>query len=133
MAEVAATFTADVSGYQAAMDKMARSTTTATGSISKISGGVSSSMSKIGAVTAATGATITAFGVKSLTSFGQFENSINKAAVIAGGSSKDIKALSDEANKLGQTLPIGAQEAADAMVEMARNGASVKDSIIRHY
>lgn len=127
MAEVAATFTADVSGYQAAMDKMARSTTTATGSISKISGGVSSSMSKIGAVTAATGATITAFGVKSLTSFGQFENSINKAAVIAGGSSKDIKALSDEANKLGQTLPIGAQEAADAMVEMARNGASVKD------
>ncbi|MCB7463381.1 phage tail tape measure protein [Lactiplantibacillus argentoratensis] len=127
MAQVAATFTANISGYTSAMDKMARSTTTATGSISKISSGVSSSMSKIGAITAATGAIITAFGVKSLTSFGQFENSINKAAVIAGGSSKDIKALSDEANKLGQTLPISAQDAADAMVEMAKNGASVKD------
>lgn len=127
MAEVAATFTADISGYTSAMDKMGRSTTTATGGISKISSGVSSAMSKVGTVAAATGATITAFGVKSLTSFGQFENSINKAAVIAGGSSKDIKALSDEANKLGQTLPISAQDAADAMVEMARNGASVKD------
>ena len=89
---------------------------------------------KVGAVTVGigksmgiAGAAITALGAKSLESFGTFEQEVNKAAVIAGGSSKDIKGLSDEATKLGSTLPISAQDAAAAMTEMARNGASVKD------
>ncbi|EFA25785.1 phage tail tape measure protein, TP901 family [Pediococcus acidilactici 7_4] len=88
---------------------------------------VKSTMTGVGTAMGITGTAITAMGVKSVESFGKFEQEINKAAVIAGGSSKDIKGLSDEAAKLGSTLPISAQDAAAAMTEMARNGASVKD------
>lgn len=95
--------------------------------VNGFSNGGSAGIKAVGTAMMVTGAAITAFGATSLESFGQFQKSINQAAIIAGGSSKDIKALSDEANKLGQTLPISAQEAADAMTEMARNGASVKD------
>lgn len=75
------------------------------------------------------GAATTAMGVKSLKSFGDFEASLNKAAVVAGGTAKDIDKLADVANHMGAVLPISAQEAADAMVEMARNGASVKEIV----
>lgn len=81
----------------------------------------------IGKSMAVAGTAITAMGLKALSGYGNFQKAINQAAIIAGGSAKDIRALSDEANRLGQTLPISAQDAADAMVAMARNGASVKD------
>lgn len=71
------------------------------------------------------GAATTAMGVKSLKSFGDFETGLNQAAIIAGGTSKDIQGLSEVALKMGQDLPISANDASDAMVEMARNGASV--------
>lgn len=79
----------------------------------------------VGKVMMATGAAVTAMGVKSLKSFGDFQASLNQAAVVAGGTSKDISGLSDVANKMGADLPLDAQQCADAMVEMARNGASV--------
>ena len=75
----------------------------------------------------AAGVAITAMGTKSLKSFGDFEQSLNTAAVVAGGTSKDIQGLSDVANKMGADLPLSAQECSDAMIEMARNGASVGD------
>ena len=85
------------------------------------------SMEGIGTGMTVAGAAITAMGVKSLKSFGQFEASLNKAAVVAGGTAKDIGKLDDLANKMGADLPLSAQDCADAMIEMARNGAGIKD------
>lgn len=85
------------------------------------------SMEGIGTGMTVAGAAITAMGVKSLKSFGQFEASLNKAAVVAGGTAKDIGQLDDLANKMGADLPLSAQDCADAMIEMARNGAGIKD------
>lgn len=86
-----------------------------------------SSMKGIGVGMTAAGGAITAMGVKSLKSFGDFQQSLNTAAVVAGGTSKDIQGLSDVANKMGADLPLDAQACSDAMIEMARNGASVGD------
>ena len=85
------------------------------------------SMKSIGIGMTVAGAAVTAMGVKSITSFGQFEASLNKAAVVAGGTAKDIGQLDDLANKMGADLPLSAQDCADAMIEMARNGAGIKD------
>lgn len=85
------------------------------------------SMESIGTGMTVAGAAVTAMGVKSITSFGQFEASLNKAAVVAGGTAKDIGQLDDLANKMGADLPLSAQDSADAMIEMARNGAGIKD------
>lgn len=85
------------------------------------------SMEGVGTGMTVAGAAITAVGVKSLKSFGQFEASLNQAAVVAGGTAKDIGQLDDLANKMGADLPLSAQDCADAMIEMARNGASIKD------
>lgn len=85
------------------------------------------SMKGIGTGMTVAGAAISAMGVKSLKSFGQFEASLNQAAVVAGGTAKDIGQLDDLANKMGADLPLSAQDCADAMIEMARNGASIGD------
>lgn len=85
------------------------------------------SMEGVGTGMTVAGAAITAMGVKSINSFGQFEASLNKAAVVAGGTAKDIGQLDDLANKMGADLPLSAQDCADAMIEMARNGAGIKD------
>ena len=85
------------------------------------------SMEGIGTGMTVAGAAISAMGVTSLKSFGQFEASLNKAAVVAGGTAKDIGQLDDLANKMGVDLPLSAQDSADAMIEMARNGASIGD------
>ena len=98
---------------------------TATNTAMSMGEKVSSSLKTIGNVTSIVGAATTAMGVAGLKSFGQFQQSLNTAAVVAGGTSKDIKGLSDVANKMGADLPISAQQASEAMTEMARNGASV--------
>lgn len=86
-----------------------------------INGGLST-LSKYSAIA---GTAVTAMGVKSLKSFGDFQASLNKAAIVAGGTSKNIKELGDVANKMGADLPLSAQDAADAMVQMAQDGASI--------
>lgn len=90
-----------------------------------------SSLQAVGKGTMAAGALITAFGAKSLQSYGEFSSAINKAAVIGGngtkGLSKNMKTLTNTAIGLGKELPISTQEAANAMVEMARQGATVGD------
>ncbi len=83
------------------------------------------SLENVGKFMAIAGAAVTAIGIKSVESFGDFQSSLNKAAVIAGGTSKDIQGLADVANHMGAVLPISAQDAADAMVAMARDGASI--------
>lgn len=109
---------ADISDYQSAMKNVAGATQSALSSANQ-------AFSSIGKTLAITGAAITAVGIKSLTGFGSFQASLNKAAVIAGGTSKDIQGLSDVANKMGADLPLSAKDAADAMVAMARDGASI--------
>lgn len=84
-------------------------------------------MSGVGKAMTVAGAATTAMGVKAVKGFGNFQASLNQAAVIAGGTSKNIGELADVANHMGAVLPISAQDAADAMVEMARNGASLDD------
>ncbi|WP_429971277.1 phage tail tape measure protein [Fructilactobacillus sp. Tb1] len=86
---------------------------------------------KLGKTLTITGAVTTAFGIKALNSFGDFEASLNKAAVTAGGTAKDIDGLADVANKMGAALPLSAQDSADAMVEMAQAGLDV--SKIKQY
>ena len=91
------------------------------------SNGAKLSMESIGTGMTVAGAAVTAMGVSSIKSFGQFEASLNQAAVVAGGTAKDIGQLDDLANKMGADLPLSAKDCADAMIEMARNGASIGD------
>lgn len=88
---------------------------------------VNQKMQGVGKAMTVAGAATTAMGVKAVKGFGDFQASLNQAAVIAGGTSKNIGELADVANHMGAVLPISAQDAADAMVEMARNGASLDD------
>ena len=86
---------------------------------------VGQQMQGVGKAMTVAGAATTAMGVKALKGFGDFQSSLNQAAVIAGGTSKDIGELADVANRMGAELPISARDASAAMVEMARNGASI--------
>ena len=88
---------------------------------------VNQKMQGVGKAMTVAGAATTAMGVKAVSGFGKFQTSLNQAAVIAGGTSKNIGELADVANHMGVVLPISAQDAANAMVEMARNGASLDD------
>lgn len=106
-------------GFSSAMDKAAKSTE----SLGKT---VQDKMGGIGKATTIAGAATTAMGVSALKGYGNFQQSLNQAAVIAGGTAKDIQGLADVANRMGAELPLSAQDAADAMVAMARDGASIK-------
>lgn len=88
---------------------------------------VNSKMQGVGTAMKVAGAATTAMGVKALKGFGDFQQTLNTTAVVAGGTSKDIKGLSEVANQMGEDLPLSAQDAANAMLEMARNGASLDD------
>lgn len=117
--EVVAHVGADITDYQSAMKSLSNSTSSAMNTTSQ-------AISSIGKTLAVAGAATLALGVKSVNGFGDFQSSLNKAAVIAGGTSKDIQGLADVANHMGAVLPISAQDAADAMVAMARDGASLE-------
>lgn len=105
-------------GFSSTMDKAA----TATKSLGTT---VQEKMSGIGKAVTIAGAATTAMGVSALKGYGSFKQSLNQAAVIAGGTAKDIDGLADVANRMGAELPLSAQDAADAMVAMARDGASI--------
>lgn len=117
--EVKAIFSADTSGITSGAS-------TAAAAVSGYQKSASSAMNAVGKGMVVAGAAITAVGVTSLKSFGDFQSSLNQAAVIAGGTSKDINGLADVANKMGADLPISAGAAARAMVAMARDGATIK-------
>ncbi|CAJ2232151.1 phage tail tape measure protein [Fructilactobacillus sanfranciscensis] len=86
---------------------------------------------KMGKTLTLVGAGTTAFGVMALKSFGNYEKALNQAAVTAGGTAKDIDGLSEVAKHVSATLPVSAQESAEAMIEMAQAGANV--SKIKQY
>ena len=84
-----------------------------------------SALSGVSGAFKSAGLAITGLGISSLKNYGDFQNSLNKAAVVAGGTAKDIKGLADVANDMGRSLPISAKQSADAMIGMAQNGASL--------
>lgn len=106
------------SGFTSGMEKAAKAT-------QNLGGSTRTNMATVGKAVTVAGAATTAMGVSALKSYGDFEYSLNQAAVIAGGTAKDIDGLAKVANKMGADLPISAQNAADAMVAMARDGASI--------
>ena len=123
--EVQAIFTADISGITSGAQSAIKSMQSVQSSTKSVSDSVSATTSAIGKSMIGVGTATTIMGVKALKGYGDFEASLNKAAVIAGGTSKDIQGLADVANKMGAELPLSAQDAADAMVAMARDGASI--------
>lgn len=122
---VEAKLVADLGGYTSNMSKAAAQMSALERTSSSATSKISEHLNSLGKGMVVAGAAITAIGVKSLKSFGDFQTSLNQAAVIAGGTSKDIKGLADVANKMGADLPLSAKDAADAMVAMARDGASI--------
>lgn len=120
---VKAILTAVDAGFKSAM-------TQATNAAQNVAGVVQKNSKVIGTALTAVGGAMTAMGVSSIKGYGDFQQSLNKAAVIAGGTAKDIKELSDLANRMGAELPLSAKDAAEAMVSMARDGASL--SQIKH-
>ncbi len=131
MANVVATFTANIAPFQAAMGKLSTSVKAATSATQTTGRKVGTVMTGIGKSSTIAGVAVGAMAASAIKSYGTFQESINKAAVIAGSSNQslksDMKDLEDEALSLGKTLPISAKEAGNAMIEMARNGASIKD------
>ena len=131
MANVVATFTANIAPFQAAMGKLSTSVKAGTDAASNAGQRVGGAMASIGKASTIAGVAVGAMSISAIKSYGNFENSMNKAAVVGGSSSKNltknISSLEDEALNLGTKLPISAQDAGDAMLEMARNGASVSD------
>lgn len=109
-------------GFSSAFKQAADSTQT----LEKRAGG---SLMAVGKTSTVVGTAIGAMAGKAIKSYGDFQNSINQAAVIGGSSNKklssNMKGLEKVALSLGKTLPVSADDAAKAMVEMARNGASV--------
>lgn len=131
---VKAILSADVSGFTSAFKQAESAVGKFKEATSKITGVVGDTVQKInqhaesiGHSMQAAGAATSALGMKGLKSFGDFQASLNKAAVVAGGTSRDIKGLGDVANKMGKDLPLSAKDCADAMVGMAQNGASLKE------
>ena len=131
---IKAILSADVSGFtgafkqaESAVSKFKEATSKITGVIGDTVQKVNQHVESIGHSTQAAGAATSALGMKGLKSFGDFQASLNKAAVVAGGTSRDIKGLGDVANKMGKDLPLSAKDCADAMVGMAQNGASLNE------
>ena len=132
--DIKAVLSADVSGFtgafkqaQSAVGKFKEATSSVTGAVGDVVQKVNEHAQSIGHSMQAAGVATSALGVKGLKSFGDFQASLNKAAVVAGGTSKNIGGLSDVANKMGKDLPLSAKDCADAMVGMAQNGASLKE------
>lgn len=131
---IKAILSADVSGFtgafkqaESAVGKFKEATSKITGVVGDTVQKVNQHVESIGHSMQAAGAATSALGMKGLKSFGDFQASLNKAAVVAGGTSRDIKGLGDVANKMGKDLPLSAKDCADAMVGMAQNGASLKE------
>ena len=122
---VEAKLVADLGGYTSNMSKAAAQMSELEQASSRATSKMNNHLNSLGKGMAVAGAAITAIGVKSLKGFGDFQSALNQAAVIAGGTSKDIGGLADVANRMGAELPLSAKDAANAMVAMARDGASI--------
>lgn len=120
-----------VAGVLSLDDEMSGKLKAASANVGTFAQKTGSSLQAIGKKSTVLGLAVGAMAGKAIKSYGDFQESINKAAVIAGSSNKklgsNMKDLEKVALSLGKTLPISAEDAGNAMIEMARNGASIKD------
>lgn len=86
---------------------------------------IQSTASSVGSTLTKLGAAATVSGMAGIKSYGTFAKTMNQAAVVAGGSAKDIKGLTHVAEDMGNELPLSAKESAEAMLSMARDGADL--------
>lgn len=105
-------------GFSSTIDKAGQS-------VQNFGNATQDKLAGVGKAMTVAGAATTIMGVQAIKNFGSFQQALNQAAVIAGGTSKDIDGLADVANRMGAELPISAQDASNAMVAMARDGASI--------
>ena len=105
-------------GFSSTIDKAGQS-------VQNFGNATQDKLAGVGKAMTVAGAATTIMGVQAIKNFGSFQQALNQAAVIAGGTSKDIDDLADVANRMGAELPISAQDASNAMVAMARDGASI--------
>ena len=82
MANVVATFTANIAPFQAAMGKLSTSVKAATDATQTTGQRVGGAMTSIGKASTVAGVAVGAMAVSAIKSYGDFQNSINKAAVI---------------------------------------------------
>jgi TP901 family phage tail tape measure protein len=99
------------------------------------------SMSGMSDVAKGLGATIAALGLglafhelsgglmECVTTFGTFQATLNATRAITGASAEDMKALQAEAIKMGQITQYSANEAAQGMARMARDGFDAQQII----
>ena len=105
-------------GFSSTIDKAGQS-------VQNFGNATQDKLAGVGKAMTVAGAATTIMSVQAIKNFGSFQQALNQAAVIAGGTSKDIDDLADVANRMGAELPISAQDASNAMVAMARDGASI--------
>ncbi|MFC4761028.1 phage tail tape measure protein [Fructobacillus durionis] len=123
--EVKAVYSADITAFSAGVQTAIASMNNFSRTAEKSTKSVAGSVAGVGKSMMVAGAAATAAGVAGLKSYGDFSKTMNQAAVVAGGTAKDIKGLTHVAEEMGDELPISAKESAEAMLSMARDGASL--------
>lgn len=123
--EVKAVYSADITAFSAGVQTAIASMNNFSRTAEKSTKSVAGSVAGVGKSMMVAGAAATAAGVAGLKSYGDFAKTMNQAAVVAGGTAKDIKGLTHVAEEMGDELPISAKESAEAMLSMARDGASL--------
>lgn len=89
--------------------------------------GIGLGMAKIGAGMSATvTAPIVAMGLSILRTAGDFEAAMSRVGAATGASSGQMQALEDTAREMGKSTIFSAQEAADAMEILAKNGLTIE-------
>lgn len=93
-------------------------------------------MREVGAIVTRTmaeaGKAVAAFVVDAVKSAGDFEQGLNMLQAVTGATNDQMKAIHDEAIALGNDMSLpatSAQDAADAMTELAKAGLSVDDTM----
>ncbi|CAK8054114.1 phage tail tape measure protein [Eupransor demetentiae] len=123
--EIKTVFSADTSGFDSGTQKAINGMKNFSSSTSNVASSVQNKIQSIGTGMQIAEAAVSVLGVSALKSYGSFSSTMNQAAVVAGGTAKDIKGLTKVAEEMGNELPVSSKEAADAMLSMARDGASL--------
>ena len=90
--------------------------------------GLAAATKKVRGELALLGATMAFDFIKSaVQTFAQFDHSMRKVQAVTGGTTEQLKQLTDEARALGREFPFTASEAADAMFELSLAGLSVNE------
>lgn len=89
--------------------------------------GIGQSMTRIGGrLSAAVTAPLVGFGALTLKTAGDFEASMSRVSAATGATGDQFKALEELARELGKTTIFSAQESADAMEVLAKNGLTIE-------